>query len=229
MSNPEQPPLIPDPVYWVNQPADGQFLEIVCLGWSAPPAAITQYDPAHTVVAIANPTHTYWVDDIINIANSYDNCRVTAWSLGVVTASRLLGDISNAKWWAVNGVEEPFTTCLDRQTSEVMATQLTSNALTAFQMGMCGSKGALRSWQALTGHPSLAHAQAALAWWIDLVDQPASLPANRWNHITIGTHDRIMSPDAQRAQWATCTLLAPDERPAPHWIPDTLVANWGVN
>lgn len=218
------PSVHTSPVRWLNRPADATCLDIVCLGWSAPPTAVRQYDPSHAVVAIANPTHTDWVNDLITTANAYDNCRITAWSLGVVTATRLLGDISNAVWVAVNGVRDPFIGCLDRATSEAMASQLTQAALTAFQMGMCGSKAALRTWQQLDGHPSICEAQAALAWWIDLADQPNPVPNDRWQQVIIGTHDRIMPPDAQRKQWAGHPGLTTVN--APHWMPAYLLADW---
>lgn len=214
---------VPSPVHWLNRPADATTLEIVCLGWSAPPRAVRQFHPDHAVVTIANPTHQDWVDDIINTANSYDNCRIAAWSLGVVTASRLLGDITHATWVAMNGVHEPFDGCIDRTTSERMAHDLTQAALTTFQMGMCGSKQALRAWQALDDHPSLAQAQAAMAWWIALADQPAHVPLARWNRVIIGSHDRIMPPNSQLAQWAEHPELTPLLVTAPHWIPAYLL------
>lgn len=215
----------PSPVYWLHQPSKATHLDIVCLGWSAPASAIGQYHPSHAVVAIANPTDTGWVDDLITTANCYDNCRITAWSLGVVTASRLLGDITHAQWEAINGVMAPFDGGLDRATSEAMATALTPAALTAFQMGMCGSKSALRAWQALDGHPTRPHAQAALAWWIALADQPATVPVTRWHRVIVGTHDRIMPPTSQLAQWAVHPTLTPTTVTAPHWIPTYLLAN----
>lgn len=211
------------PVHWLNRPKAATALDLVCLGWSAPPSAVTQFDPARAVVVIANPTHTEWVDDIIKIANNYDNCQITAWSLGVVTASRLLGDISNGYWVALNGVVDPFNGCLSRTTSEAMATNLSPAALTTFQMGMCGSKSALRTWQALPGHPDLTTAQAALAWWINLADQPTQVPIDRWNQAIIGTHDRIMSPKAQLTQWQAHPNTRIETRPAAHWMPDYLL------
>lgn len=216
----------PSPVHWLHQPEGANHLDIVCLGWSAPPTAVCQFDQAHAVVTVTNPTHQDWVDDLISTANSYDNCRITAWSLGVVTASRLLGDITNAAWVAVNGVHAPFDGCIDRTISERMASDLTPAALTAFQMGMCGSKTVLQQWQGLDGHPSLVHAQAAMAWWIELADQPAQVPLTRWDHAIIGSHDRIMSPDCQLAQWAAHPDLTPITVTAPHWMPSYLLADW---
>lgn len=216
---------VPSPVQWVHRPAGATSLDIVCLGWSAPPSAVRQFQPDHAVVTIANPTNQDWVDDIIKLAFDYDNCRLTAWSLGVLTASRLLGDITHATWVAINGVHAPFDGCIDRATSERMAHDLSGPVLTTFQMGMCGSKQALGLWQGLNGHPSRAHAQAAMAWWIALADQPANVPLTRWSHVIIGSHDRIMAPENQLAQWAAHPKLTPVTITAPHWIPSQLLAD----
>lgn len=210
------------PVYWINQPPAATTLDIVCLGWSAPPSAVTQFDSSHAVAVIANPSHSRWVSTLTARANTYENCRITAWSLGVVTASRLLGNITHATWIAVNGVLHPFDGCLDRNTSEAMAAALTPAALASFQMGMCGTKSALHRWLALPGHPSLPEAQSALAWWIDLADQGVHVPADQWDRAVISTHDRIMRPHAQHQQWAD--HVASIDRPvAAHWIPDYLI------
>ena len=219
-------PTSHDPLSWVHQPPGATALDIVCLGWSAPPSAVSLWDPTHAVIAVSNPVNEDWVIPLTTIANTYDNCRITAWSLGVLSASRLLGDITHAQFLAVNGVLDPFPDCLDPQASTAMATRLSPAMLTTFQMGMCGRRAALTRWQALSNHPNLAHAQAALRWWIDLASAPIQVPADQWCTAVISGHDRIMRPQAQADQWGRNNTPIHQVPAGAHWLPEFLVSPW---
>lgn len=213
---------MPSPVVWQQNPPGAHTLDIVCLGFSAPVSCVHDWDPSHALAVIANPTTGAWAKSLTQIANTYDNCRIYAWSLGVITASRLLGDISNADIMVTNGVIHPFEGCLDRTQAESMATDLTPAQLRTFQMGMCGSKTALGNWLALDGHPNRDHAQAALAFWINLCTQPVQIRPEQVKEVVVGTHDRIMNPDAQIAQWATFGVHDVHTLTKAHWIPERL-------
>ncbi|WP_336249901.1 pimeloyl-ACP methyl esterase BioG family protein [Stomatohabitans albus] len=210
-------------MHWVHRPPQASTLDIVCLGWSAPASAIQRVNEDHAVVAISNPVNDLWLNTLITDAKDYDNCRITAWSLGVVTASRLLGDISNAQFEAINGVPFPFEGCLDRTTTVAMANALTPDALHAFQMGMCGSRRALQRWRALDGHPDLIRLQQSLAWWIAIEREPPMVRASRWSSACVSSHDRICDPQGQIAQWQRLGLAEPTIVTGAHWLPDALL------
>ena len=140
----------------------------------------------------------------------YKNIRLTAWSLGVWMAARVLhqADVCFSAKIAFNGTMHPIDDAKGIAQAVYQGTHdnLTESSLVKFNKRMCGSNDFFKEFQEKNLQRSVEALKEELNS-IKMMYEQAPEVDFEWTKAIVGTNDRIFLPENQLLSWENKTMI----------------------